>query len=237
MTKRIFLIFTILLGVSLLPLYALDVEAGASVDFYLPGAEYLYNEGGGPFASYWLALRVGPKLALVTRFNYHGAYMRYFYDVYDGSTATNWAGPYYEGSDPDSAEYPNQFSSSGTSLFSLALRYRTVGGPLSFFAEAGPAVTAIWAPTSSYNSADDHPGIDSGNSLEALNDLWDYRWSSLDSDFGRALFRLGVEAGGGVAFRLGPVSARATLRYRYTDGMESWLALENLSLGIALAFE
>jgi len=112
-----------------------------------------------------------------------------------------------------------------------------VGGPLSFFAEAGPAVTAIWAPTSSYNSADDHPGIDSGNSLEALNDLWDYRWSSLDSDFGRALFRLGVEAGGGVAFRLGPVSARATLRYRYTDGMESWLALENLSLGIALAFE
>jgi len=87
MTKRIFLIFTILLGVSLLPLYALDVEAGASVDFYLPGAEYLYNEGGGPFASYWLALRVGPKLALVTRFNYHGAYMRYFYDVYDGSTA------------------------------------------------------------------------------------------------------------------------------------------------------
>lgn len=237
MNKRIWLVFAIILYGVLLPLYALDVEAGASVDFYLPGAEYVYNDGATPLASYWLALPVGSRLALVTRFNYHGAYMRYFYDAYDGTTATSWTGPYYAVGAPEAAEYPNQFGLSGTSLFSLALRYRTVGGPLSFFAEAGPAVTAIWAPVAAYDPDYEHAGIDSGDSLDALNGLSAYRSGSLGSDLGRALFRLGVEAGGGLAFKLGPVSARATLRYRYTDGMASWLALENLSLGIGLAFE
>jgi len=80
-------------------------------------------------------------------------------------------GPFYEGTVPDVGMYPYQYGLSGTSLFALTLRYRTVGLPLSFFAEAGPAVTAIWAPVGASDPAYDHYGVDVDTYREALNDL------------------------------------------------------------------